>query len=303
MNSFLLKNNISHLDDRTTYGENKKHLFYTDENNYVISDWVASGNMAEDKNVPVTYKINKDGFRSQHFEEFDKNKKNILFGGCSWTFGEGLPEEYTWTYLLKNKIEKQINETLNLYNTGYMGSSIDLVIKNTMAFIRKYGKPNYIVLLLPDMARKIIYNNKTGQYIKAYASPEFLIENDHHIQKRYTLSYEYENNMYEHLNLIYMFEDYCKESGIKLIWSSWYIPDYQIYDNCNFEFFVKEDLKDNKEYFIVSRLLKEDHLPYYENVDNLPYWKVAKDNSHPGTAWTRFMSNLMFDKMIERGIV
>jgi hypothetical protein len=303
MNNFLFKDNISHLDERTIYDEDKKHLFYIDEDGYFISDWIASGNMAEDKNVPVTYKINKDGFRSKHFQEFDKNKDSILFGGCSWTFGEGLPEEYSWTYLLKQKIEKQSNKELDLYNTAYMGSSIDLVIKNTMAFIRKYGKPNYIVLLFPDIARKTIYNNKLNSYIKAYASPEFLAMPNQHIQKRYTLSYEYENNAYQHLSLIYMLEDYCKEAGIKLIWSSWFIPDYEVYDNCNFNFFIKQDINENEDYFIASRSIQDQDKWYYENKNNLPYWYVAKDNAHPGTAWTEFMSTLMFDKMIKDGSI
>ena len=69
MNSFLLKNNISHLDTRTEYGSDKKHLFHIDKDEYYISDWIGSGNFAEDKNYPVIYKINKNGFRSKHFEK------------------------------------------------------------------------------------------------------------------------------------------------------------------------------------------------------------------------------------------
>lgn len=296
MNPFLRKNVISHLDDRTYYG-NKAHLAYQDENGYFISDWVASGNYAEDLNCPVIYRINKDGFRSDHFKIIDEKNISILFGGCSWTFGEGLPEEYTWTKMLCNKISNKLNKKVDYFNTGYMGSSIDLIIKNTMAFIREYGKPNYIFLLLPDMARKTRFNKLTNDYYKAFPHPDWIAKEKSHAQKKYTLEYEFENNVYDSLNLLHLFEDYCSESNIKLLWGTWFSPEKYYYINSRFKYFIDQDdiVKNFKESLSIDS--KDE---YYPNLKNLPYWRVAKDNCHPGTAWTHFIVEVFFQKGVER---
>jgi len=297
MYEILKKDSICHLDFRTNYKQEIKDEnseIYLDKDGYWISNFIYSGKAAEDPNYPVFYKINRNGFRSNHFKIIDKNNPSILFGGCSWTFGEGIPEEYTWTKLLTNKINKKINTNLEYYNTAYMGSSIDLIIKNTMGFIRKYGKPTYLFLLFPDLDRKTIFDDNNNEYIKAFPNTHWLSENNKHAQKRYTLEYKRETNIYDNFHLIYLLEDYCNNSGIKLLWSTWGAGDYELFKKYNFNNFIVEEKVDGEYFKPIHN--KEDKTDYYKNKNNLPYWGVAKDNSHPGTAWTHFISNLFFTK-------
>lgn len=296
MDPFLNKDKISHLDDRTVYGEHNKKFIISEEKDYIYTDWIASGDWANDPSTPVIYRINKDGFRSNHFEKINNEEITILFGGCSWTFGEGIPEEYTWTNLLCKKIQQKINKPVKCYSTAYMGSSIDLIIKNTMAFIRNYGKPTYLFLLLPDNARKVVYDSIEKKYLKVFPNVNWLKESKNNIQKKYTLTYEFENNVYDNLNLLHLLEDYCNESGIKLLWSSWNIGDYFVYESSKFNNFIKEN---PEEKYFTTAFPREWEGSYYENPNNIPYWKVAKDNCHPGTAWTHFNADLFFQKALE----
>ena len=37
-----------------------------------------------------------------------------------------------------------------------------------------------------------------------------------------------------------------------------------------------------------------------ENVDNWPYWKKARDMNHPGSRWTKFISEMFFNEMVNK---
>lgn len=64
----------------------------------------------------ITYKINKQGFRSQEFSA----EPGIACFGCSYTYGIGLPEEHTWTGLLSDLTN------LPTYNLGTPAFGLDL---------------------------------------------------------------------------------------------------------------------------------------------------------------------------------
>ena len=64
------------------------------------------------KGPKFQYRLNSNGFRSDHFKKLDTSNINILFAGCSFTFGEGLPEEYTWPRLLENNIKHKTKKIL-----------------------------------------------------------------------------------------------------------------------------------------------------------------------------------------------
>ena len=37
-----------------------------------------------------------------------------------------------------------------------------------------------------------------------------------------------------------------------------------------------------------------------ENIDNWPYWKKARDMNHPGSRWTKYLSNIFFNEMVNK---
>lgn len=248
------------------------------------------------------YKINRHGFRSQHFKNLNKEDINILYSGCSWTFGMGLPEEYMWTSILSNKLKSLNDKNIESFNIGYRAFSIGLIIKNVMSFIRTYGKPNYLFIVFPDSGRDFIFNKYNNSY--SAVDPRYF-EYISEFYSDYAKSYNYETNILKYCELIKMLEDFCIESNIKFLWTTWYYPDYEIYKNVGFENLIDTDINflqaDPGFYRIFNYNSFTESYPY-DNIDMLPYWSVARDLVHPGTAWTNHITKEFFNEIIKRKI-
>jgi hypothetical protein len=270
---FINLKNIDHLDTRTTPKASEER----DSEGYYSTNYI--GHLLRVRGPEVIYKINKDGYRTKHFEPFDNSKDTILFAGCSYTFGEGLPNEYTWPEL----VAKNFNNP-DYYNIAYMGMSISHIIKNVYSFIRLYGKPKHLFICFPDMQRNIYYSEKLQSYIKAYVSTAF-IGSDDKDREKYTLQFIPENNLVSATTQISALEDYCAEAGINLIWTTWVDSDYEIYKDLDFKFLIDPD-----------SAVKSSSYP---NTENLPYWELATDGAHMGTSWTTQISK-KFIEAIEK---
>jgi hypothetical protein len=185
--------------------------------------------------VEILYRKNNLGFRG---DDFDVNNE-ILFLGCSHTFGDGLMEEDIWPFLLAKKMNLKFS---NLAEGG--DSSIIQIIK-AFKYFEKIGNPKIIIALFPSkrmptpfVPGKLESSNKQRQktmmedkssalvevtqispdvfdkYSKAPHNPEFIFTEE------MSLLYE--------LHLIDMLRIYCKLFNIKFVWSNW-DPDYQIF--------------------------------------------------------------------------
>lgn len=245
------------------------------------------------------YRINKNGFRSDHFNILNNQDLNIVVAGCSYTFGEGLPEEYTWGRLLQNKMQKANNKRVQMYNLGYMGNSAINIISLIKSFISQYGKPDYIFICLPDLTRDVIYDKNENRYKNTIVQKRY-IENKKQFESefQYVKNFVYENNIYKVINLMHMFEMLCDFAGIKLIWTAWAKPDIEIYKQSNFKHFIEidNDLDPiiDEHSFNAKEVIKSADL---ENVNNWPFWKKARDMNHPGSRWTNAVSNIFFNEI------
>lgn len=252
-------------------------------------------------NNNIKYNLNKFGFRSQSFENFNKSNTNILYAGCSFTFGLGLPEQYMWSNILTNKIKTYTNQNIESFNIGYRAFSNYLIVKNIMSFIRIYGKPDYLFVLFPDCARDFIFNEKTQQYQHVF--PRFFNKNKSvPFEIKYTKNFSYETNFLKSSDMIKNLEDFCKESGIKLIWTTWYYPDFEIYQKVGFNNLLITDttfLQANTGYQRIYTRGQHGVEYSYENKNKLPYWEVARDLVHPGTAWTNHISDEFFGEFVK----
>lgn len=134
-------------DTATLYQDNVKKKFT--KRQLIDNGWYGTS---------IEYKFNQHGFRCNEFS----NTKNIMFLGCSYTSGVGLPLEDTFSSI----VAKQLN--LENYNLGLGGSS------NMTAF--RFGhywipilKPDIVVLLSPNKYRFEVINNDTGAHgLKAH---------------------------------------------------------------------------------------------------------------------------------------
>ena len=105
----------------------------------------------------ITYKFNKHGFRSNEFCE----KDNILFLGCSYTFGIGLPLYKTFPQIVCKKIG------LECFNLGLPGSSNDTAFRLAHIWIKQL-KPKLVVLVSPVETRfELLIHDKGSNDIES----------------------------------------------------------------------------------------------------------------------------------------
>src|SRR5215468_2409097 len=67
------------------------------------------------KDARITYKLNAQGWRSREIVPSSPNKK-IMFVGCSFTMGIGLPYEHVWTSVATRHIEAGLGDLVEQHN-------------------------------------------------------------------------------------------------------------------------------------------------------------------------------------------
>jgi hypothetical protein len=287
--STLNPSNLIRLENATLYNPDRHgENHYLDNEGYLITEF--TNDSADADGPKFFYKLNRDGFRCKHFEEFDKNKINILYGGCSNTFGYGIPEEVLWTSMLSSKIENS-----DSYNISVPGASIHMIIKNVMAFIKKCGNPNYIFLMFPDIDRIFDYCVLHKEFVKGPPDPTWIYRDKRCVEFQYVKNFSMETRIMETINLINLLELYCKASGIKLFWSTWSQTEVKLYKHFKFLNFVEFP---DKLYYAPDRLkhlYPENIFP--ENINNLPYWSIARDDGHPGSYWNSCVFELFLNEL------
>jgi hypothetical protein len=118
----------------------------------------------------IEYRINQHGFRSPRFTA--PARQSILFLGCSYTVGIGLPIEQTWPYQVADHLG------LVMYNLGIGGGSNDSCYRIGSHWIPKL-KPRHVFVLSPFAHRletvraggnfdsiNVQYPQKNGDYLQ-----------------------------------------------------------------------------------------------------------------------------------------
>jgi hypothetical protein len=251
--------------------------------------------------VDFDYDLNQHYFRSEPFNTFDLKNENILVAGCSNTFGLGIPNEYTWGEVLKNKIVS--NKEKHLYNLGICGNNIKIIIRNIITFINTQGKPDYIFAMLPNVSRFMYFEKDNLEYQNSSWNHD---SQSIHL-KRSELQYNHADQLFDVIMQIHLLEMLCNLSQIKFLWSTWAGQDHIVYRNINFKNYVHfkepDDYMMNLEFFYtkdpVYKLAIQNLKRELEkkNINNKPYWTVALDLCHPGTYWHEQAANMFFENI------
>jgi hypothetical protein len=176
----------------------------------------------------IEYELNEHGYRSPDFNK----PAEILTLGCSQTFGIGIEKmENTWPAILSKKLN------LTYANLAKSGNSISSQIRRAHAYINQFGKPKYIYAIFPDFDRlefpvdqQLLMPNKNKNNLHYLETIHK--KNQAEVPKVSKAPHEAGNVIppsFRHFysaQHILMFEQYCKEAGINLIWSTWSIPDH-----------------------------------------------------------------------------
>ncbi len=243
----------------------------------------------------VSYRFNNLFFRSRHFEKLNEKEVNILYSGCSWTYGSGMYEDFMWTKFLTEKI-KGNGKVVKDFNVALPGSSVFLAIKNVMSFIRQYGKPTYIFINMPPIARDMKYDKKNNFFYSVVMGSGYFESNHPKIYLEYIKSHNHEDSILKAVDQIKMLEDYCSEAGIKLIWTFWHQHDSGVYESIKFDNIFLPDFN-----FRPYVLDEDNNKEYYDNPNGLPLWELAQDRCHPGSAWNIKCADDFYSEIVRRG--
>jgi len=109
------------------------------------------------------YHINRYGYRVSPKEEtWTKDQDNIMFVGCSHTFGIGVD----WKDTFVAKIGEHLNT--NIMNLGSPGGSLDLSYRLASLWV-PYIKPKKLFLYTPPWPRIELIVNRDNDYTTFYA--------------------------------------------------------------------------------------------------------------------------------------
>jgi len=220
------------------------------------------------------YKINKDGFRTKHLEKLNSDNTNVLFLGCSVTSGVGLPEELVWTSIVTDEMNKKFGNVVS-YNLAVHGTGVDQNFHNLRVFIDKYGKPDYVFILLPGFERFVIYNQEGRLFLEiTKASKGSEMYKKFRVVKELIKHGSLEDLILSAVEKIHMIEFLCKSLDIKLLWSTWHEGYMKICEEVDFKNYIHVHTKE---------------IP--ENKNNTPYWAIARDLSHFGSAYHEIVAN------------
>lgn len=261
------------------------------KDDYYITDWPWGSKKPVHNGSNFLYKLNKNGFRSNHFEKIKDDRKSILTAGCSHTFGHCLPNELRWQNILLSNVYKQ--EQIQHFDVSSMGASIELIVKNVISFIRNYGKPNYIFIVFPDIYRGFRFDTKSQLFKNVFANEICLTEKNMEVYKEFTLGFKEEDGCMNAITNIFALEEICFNAGIKLFWSTWSERLSKIANSVEFKNFIEYHSNFPAKW---GGDEKNKNIPV--NTNNLEYWNVAGDNIHFGSFWNTEVSK-MFEELLK----
>jgi hypothetical protein len=220
------------------------------------------------------YQKNSLGYRS---DEFKKNHDglHILFSGCSATYGEGLEENEIWAKQVYEKISSN-QPTSGFYNIAVPGMGIIYIVFHIFKYINNFNKPDIIFINFPTSGRFLSYDKKKKQhyYENFYANTQRVANNLLEIIP--VLEYQY----------LYMLEQYCKDSGIMLIYGTWG-KGYEFKNDTTLKSFIDIDVEKKIVNYLNNNIIEKSDL-------------LARDNMHYGPIYHKLWAEMMYNEYMNR---
>lgn len=298
-----------------------KDLFYRDLRNSLVKKTRIIGRSViwpeSDRRMKILYQINSHGYRS---DEFGLNQE-ILVLGCSQTFGQGIPQEFTWAKIFSDSIGK------SYANLAQPGDSAQAQVQKAFKYFEEFGNPEIIVASFPSTRLEMPYIPKKNVsklflYENAFKDElqmqQIFIENQ--IEKFSKSPHSPEEVLPIEVALFYSFifvqmlQQYCKSNNIKLIWNMWdeeYFYDYvktnvpealKDYLHINFREFMFDD-GDGIEYIKHELIENAYTIPecHQELKDHLLFYRAADYNPGIGNGhWGIHLNQHIAEHFLQR---
>lgn len=137
-----------------------------------------------------SYTYNSEGFRCDDFT-LDSNFP-VVYMGCSFTSGVGLPLHETWAYKLHQKINLTTGITSPYWNLSTGGRGLDFLIAMLYKYLDQL-KPKIIFMLCPSIYRRT-YTVTKNHYITNWLPQDKSISTNLFLDKSYAL-YQTDKNL------------------------------------------------------------------------------------------------------------
>ena len=234
----------------------------------------------------VGYTYNTSGYRCNEFFEDKTNKINkIMTLGCSNTFGYGLKLEKTWPHILSNKIG------CDYINLAKGGDGAPAQVIKAFQFFKEFYHPTHIFAVLPlyrlefPKVKNMIHTEK---YIdKDVFDPRilqhFFSYENHNFRQNVESPYNLEQilpvdvSIFYSLMFIQMLEQYCASNNIKIFWTTYDLPYWDL-----------DQSKNKKAIDSHNFLTMEDIVPWaskkkcHKELSLEENFELAADGYHPG---------------------
>jgi hypothetical protein len=241
----------------------------------------------------VTYDYNSDWFRSDEFTTEHPEKYHIVFSGCSETEGVGSPLETVWAKLLHTKL-KQRFDIGGYYNLAKSGQGWHKVISSLLVYIKKYGKPTHLFVLLPNVARDYVWREDRQSWNYEQKLP--FTSNKKHLPKemldQVTTLDEY-RDAFIHFTLGWkLFEAFCNASDIKLVCSTW---NYEESENNRFH-------NHNPSFFSLDKPHFEEYAKQKRPDGKFKDRDLRRRDNHSGVLYHEWWADSFMQQILERGL-
>jgi hypothetical protein len=216
----------------------------------------------------ITYSYNELGFRCDPIAVQPAQSPSVVFTGCSFTEGIGLPLEHTWAWLLHQKICYAIGKQIPYWNLAIGGTGMHTIAR-TLRLLSPQLSPTVVIALFP--AHRLEWRLSNNWLTESINSNQCnLFVNNPHLSDNNTITYETEKNMA-------MIDLIVKMHNTTLIWDSWSSDVLRIYSD------VAVDL------------------PSFVNHE--PLWSMhvhdqstARDGMHPGLRSNQIYADILWHR-------
>lgn len=253
----------------------------------------------------ITYQYNNEYFRCDDFTS-EHDGMHILFAGCSETEGVGGPLESTWTHRVYKEIAKN-NKVSGFYSIARAGFGWQKIITNFQIYTKKYGFPQFLFVMLPNVGRQYKYDVKEGLYTYYQCYPEDYYIDENQLCTTSNGKKISSNEIYKEGIILLedyfkaildfkiswtLFENFCKSNGTTVLWST--------YDSADTHNLQKLDV--NSSYFVSNT--DEVNSFITTKID----YKIEKDSfryrdGHYGSLIKEYWSELFLKEIKERDLL
>jgi hypothetical protein len=244
----------------------------------------------------IIYNYNNEWFRSDDFTTQHPQKYHVLFAGCSETEGVGGNVETIWTKMLHESLKKKYAID-GFYSIAKAGFGWQKIITNFMIYVKKYGPPTHLFILMPNIDRMFEWIEGKSTWIYSQKLPFSFGKSENKNDNDRIPSEAEHMKMFVDFTVSWkLFEEYCKGLGTRLLWTTW---DSE--EDPNFLFF-----KQHESFFEISEIRGKVSFENFLKTKK-PDGKIKKDDlvrrdGHSGNLFHMFWKE-SFEKEIEaRGL-